>query len=140
MIRYEEMKAQDERDCLSKRRCLQNSVKTPYLAEMKLAHAEQRPSNALIPTSAEGEVIGLKTVLHNAVRTLARGCVNYSYRSYKGRKAEWKGVLDGIRMSLDLIYTFTYPLSRKYLSKFLKGALADDRKAYKAYYFERHGE
>ena len=132
--------SREEKQRLNKKRCLQNSLKTPYLAEMKLAHAEQRSPSAVIPTSPTGEVIGLKTVFHNAVRTLARRCVNYSYRSYVGKKGEWKAVIDAIMMSLELVYTFPYPLSRKYVSKFLKGALADDRKVYKAYFIEKKGE
>ena len=107
---------------------------------MKLAHAKQRSPTAVIPTSPSGEVIGLKTVFHNAVRTLARRCVNFSYRSYVGKKGEWKAVIDAIMMSLDLVYKFPYPLSRKYVSKFLKGALADDRKIYKAYFIANSGE
>ena len=130
----------DEKERLNKKRCLQNSVRTPYLAEMKLAHAEQRSATALIPTSPSGEVIGLKIVFHNVVRTLARRCVNFSYRSYVGKKGEWKAVIDAIMMSLELVYTFPYPLSRKYVSKFLKGALADDRKIYKAYFIANKGE
>ena len=130
----------EDKERLNKKRCLQNSLKTPYLAEMKKAHAEQRSPSAIIPTSPTGEVIGLKTVFHNAVRTLARRCVNYSYRSYVGRKGEWKAVIDAILMSLELVYEFPHPLSRTYVSKFLKGALADDRKLYKAYFIANKGE
>ena len=132
--------AVEDKERLNKKRCVQNSLKTPYLAEMKKAHAEQRSPSAVIPTSPTGEVIGLKTVFHNAVRTLARRCVNYSYRTYVGRKGEWKAVIDAIMMSLELVYEFPHPLSRKYVSKFLKGALADDRKVYKAYFIKNLGE
>ena len=57
-----------------------------------------------------------------------------------GKKGEWKAVIDAIMMSLELVYSFPYPLSRKYVSKFLKGALADDRKIYKAYFIANKGE
>ncbi|KAG0572922.1 hypothetical protein KC19_VG134500 [Ceratodon purpureus] len=132
--------SREDKEQLNKKRCMQNKLKTPYLAEMKKADAEQRSPSAVIPTSPAGEVIGLKTVLHNAVKTLARRCVNYLYRSYVGRKGEWKAVIDAIMMSLELVYEFPHPLSRTYVSKFLKGALADERKVYKAYFIANKGE
>lgn len=94
----------------------------------------------MIPANTDGEVIGITTTFHNVVHTVARCCMNFSQQLYKDKKGDYKTITNGIVIVPKLIYMFTYPLSYKYLSKFLKGALADDRKAFKVHFIATFGE
>ena len=108
----------------------------PYLKEMAAAHAQNREPNIVIPVSSSGTVLGLKSSWHRAARLVARQTINYRVRSYKARRAYWESQVQCVAEKLAQKFTYSRPLDIRYLGKFLKNTLKNDRKIWKAYFIE----
>jgi hypothetical protein len=116
-----------ERDRINKRRREQRAHERPFFKEMVTAHAEQRQPSVPIPIDAEGKVIGLKTKWHNSVRSIARNILRWDIREYKHHPTEWNWIITSLIRELDNWYSYDpYPLYRKYVSRYLSWAIADD--------------
>lgn len=124
----------------NKRRRLQRQYTKPYLSEMANAHAERRSPVVHVPTTTTGEPIGLKGAWHRQVRLIARQCMDQSIRSYTGKKKEWWKAIDKIYAALEEVFTYDHPLCAKYLSKYLKGTVKNDRLEWKEYFFSSQGK
>jgi hypothetical protein len=125
-----------EKDRINKRRREQRAHERPFFKEMVNAHTEQRQPSFPIPTDAQGKVIGLKTKWHNSVRSIAKNILRWDIREYKQHPTEWNWVITSLIRELDNWYTYEpYPLCRKYVSRYLSRAIADDRSEWKKHYF-----
>jgi hypothetical protein len=125
-----------EKAKINKRRRDQRAHERPFFKEMVNAHAEQRQPSFPIPTNAEGKVIGLKTKWHNSVRAIAKNILCWDIREYKQHPTKWNWVITSLIRELANWYTYeSYPLCRKYVSKYLSRAISDDRSEWKKHYF-----
>ncbi|KAG0596126.1 hypothetical protein M758_UG226500 [Ceratodon purpureus] len=123
-----------------KRRRIQRQYTKPYLTEMANAHAERRSPVVHVPTTTTGEPIGLKCAWHRQVRLIARQCMDHSIRSYKGKKGEWWKAVDKVYAALEEVFTYDHPLCATYLSKYLKGAIKNDRLEWKEFFISSSGK
>ena len=123
----------------AKRRKLQREFSKPYLSEMANAHAELRTPVIHVPTTTTCKPIGLRSAWHRQVRLVARQNMDQSIRSYRGKKGAWWKAVDKIYVALGEIFTYDYPLCVKYLSKYLKGAVKNDRLEWKEFFFAHKG-
>ena len=123
----------------NRKRTASRDFKKPYLKEMAAAHAQNRDPIIEIPVSNEGTVLGLKSPWHRAARLCARQTLNFKVRSYKGRREYWISQVECIAEKLAHKFTYTKPLDIKYLAKFLKNCLKNDRKCWKAYFISNSG-
>ena len=126
-------------DVQNKRRRIQRQFTKPYLAEMASAHAERRSPVVHVPTTTTGKPIGLRSAWHRQVRLFARQSMDQSIRSYRGKKGAWWKAVEKIYAMLEEIFTYDYPLCATYLSKYLKGAVKNDRLEWKDYFITTHG-
>ncbi|KAG0621730.1 hypothetical protein M758_3G044300 [Ceratodon purpureus] len=124
----------------NKRRRIQRQWTKPYLSEMASAHAERRSPVVHVPTTTTGKPIGLRSAWHRQVRLIARQTMDHSIRSYIGKKDIWWKSVETIYAALEEIFTYDYPLCANYLSKYLKGAVKNDRLEWKEHFFRKHGE
>ena len=69
------------------------------------------------------------------MRLIARQTMDHSIRIYIGKKS-----VEIIYAALEEIFTYDYPLCANYLSKYLKGAVKNDRLEWKEHFFFTHGE
>lgn len=120
----------------NQKRKLQREFEGPYLKEMKTAHSEQRTAKPHIPSTPTGEVLGLKTVWHRAVRSLARRFLDYSIRTYKTGADEWRWVVYSISVQLEDMFSYDHPITERYLSKYIKETISGDRKKWKKFFVE----
>ena len=123
----------------AKRRRIQREFTKPYLTEMAAAHAERRSPVIHVPTTTTGKPIGLRSAWHRQVRLIARQSMDQSIRSYRGKKGAWWKSVDKIYHALNDIFTYHYPLCSMYLSKYLKGAVKNDRLEWREFFFRNHG-
>lgn len=120
----------------NQKRKLQREYEGPYLKEMKTAHSEQQTAKPHIPSTPTGEVVGLKTVWHRAVRSLARRFLDYSIRTYKTRADQWRWAVFTISLQLEDMFSYDHPITEKYLSKYIKETISGDRKKWKKYFVD----
>ncbi|KAG0588034.1 hypothetical protein KC19_2G210300 [Ceratodon purpureus] len=123
-----------------KRRRIQRQFTKPYFMEMANAHAERRSPVVHVPTTTTGEPIGLKCAWHRQVRLIARQCMDQSIRSYKGKKGDWWKAVDKVYAALGEVFTYDHPLCAKYLSRYLKGAIKNDRLEWKEFFISSQGK
>ena len=65
--------------------------------------------------------------------------LNFKIRSYKAKHEYWMSQVECIAEKLAQKFTYTNPLDIKYLGKFLKNSLTNDRKSWKKYFIENSG-
>ena len=123
----------------NKKRSVHRDYQRPFLKEMASAHAQNREPNIEIPVSSSGTVLGLKSEWHRAARLCARQTINYKVRSYKALKPYWESQVQCVAEKLSKKFTYSSPLDIKYLGKFLKNTLKNDRKIWKAHFIETGG-
>ena len=106
---------------------------------MAAAHAQNRKPNIEIPVSPSGTVLGLKSSWHRAARLCARQTINYKVRSYTGKRPYWESQVETVAEKLAHQFTYSRPLDIRYLGKFLKNTLKNDRKVWKKHFIETKG-
>lgn len=131
---------QNTTDDQNKRRRVQRQWTKPYLTEMASAHAERRYLVVHVSTTTTGKPIGLRSAWHRQVLLVARQTMDHSIRSYVGKKGTWWKLVQKIYATLDEVFTYDYPLCANYLSKYLKGAVKNDRLEWEDHFFATHGE
>ena len=65
--------------------------------------------------------------------------MDQSIRSYRGKKWAWWKAVQRIYDALGEIFTYDYPLCSTYLSKYLKGAVKNDRLEWREFFFANRG-
>lgn len=128
-----------DRQDSNRKRAASRDFHRPYLKEMAAVHAENRDPNIQIPVSTSGTVLGLRSPWQRAARLCARQTINYKVRSYKAKREYWQSQVDCIAEKLAQKFTYTRPLDIKYLGRFLKNTLKNDRKSWKRYFFDIGG-
>ena len=124
----------------SKRRAASREFQRPYLQEMAAAHAQNRDPVIEIPVSDSGIVIGLRSPWHRAARLCARQTINFKVRSYKAQREYWQSQVECVAQKLAQTFSYSRPLDIKYLGRFLKTALKNDRKYWKKYFISSGGK
>ena len=110
------------------------------LKELISAHIQHRDPIIHIPTNFPSIVLGLKSAWHLRVHLLVRCSLDHSIRFYKGRRALWIKCVCHVYSKIDTVFTYDYPLSKKYLSKFMRSVIKGDRKTWKSRFCSTHGE
>ena len=126
----------EERAEQNRKRAASREFQRPYLKEMAQAHAQNREPIIQIPVCKSGTVLGLKSPWHRAARLCARQTLNFKVRSYKAKHEYWMSQVECIAEKLAQKFTYTNPVDIKYISKFLKHSLKNDRKKWKAHFIE----
>ena len=129
----------NRRAAVNRKRTTTREFHRPYLKEMAAPHAENRDAVIHIPVSNSGTIIGLKGPWHRAARLCARQTLNFRVRSYKAKREIWSSQVACIAEKLSHQFTYSQPLDIKYLGKFLKNTLKNDRKCWKKYFIANGG-
>ena len=131
--------ADDIRIEQNRKRSAGRDFQKPYLKEMAAAHAQGREPVIEIPVSESGIVLALKSPWHAMARLCARQTLNFRVRSYKAKHQYWMSQVECIAEKLSKKFTYTHPLDIKYLAKFLKNSMKNDRKSWKKYFIKFGG-
>ena len=106
---------------------------------MCAAHIQNCEPKIEISVCSSCTILGLKNSWHWAARLCARQTINYKVRSYKAKRAYWESQVQCVAEKSAQQFTYSRPLDIRYLGKFLKNTLKNDRKIRKKYIFDIGG-
>ncbi|KAG0571989.1 hypothetical protein KC19_VG059400 [Ceratodon purpureus] len=121
----------------NKRRREQWSYEPAFFKETIASHAERRKPKHCIPTNQQGKIVGLRTKWHGTCRSIAKGLINWDYKSYAKHQGEWHLLCLTVVRELDTLFSYSLTdLDPNYLPKYLDDAIAHDKSTWRQHFYD----